>query len=168
MDSISAAIIALAGLVLLVAAVCDLRRFEIPDSLSVLLIMLAFGYGALQTEFFWASHLASGVCMFAIGAGLFALGWMGGGDVKLLAAVACWTGLGGLPSMLSMVLLAGGVLALVLIVARRLVPSVLPAGARLPGPLVMDAPLPYAVAILGGAVVWAMQSGLSDVFQAAL
>ena len=42
----------------------------------------------------------------------FALGFLGGGDVKLLGAVGAFLGLGHLPGALAFVALAGGVLAL--------------------------------------------------------
>ncbi|MDE3165971.1 MAG: prepilin peptidase, partial [Acidobacteriota bacterium] len=37
-------------------------------------------------------HFASGGLMLALGFGLFALGWIGGGDAKLAAATAIWLG----------------------------------------------------------------------------
>jgi prepilin peptidase CpaA len=93
--------------------------------------------------------------MFAAGALLFAIGWMGGGDIKLLTGTAAWVGLKGLPLQLAGVALAGGLLSLVLILVR--------AGCRRAGiqpehmPRIFrpDAPLPYAVAIAAGTFWWA-------------
>jgi prepilin peptidase CpaA len=50
---------------------------------------------------------------------MFALRWIGGGDAKLMAASALWMGASGLAPLLLYTTLAGGVLTLVLIAARR-------------------------------------------------
>jgi len=153
------AIEAAAGLVLLLAALADLRRFEIPDWLPIFLAVLSLASVAVAPGAFSApallSHLSSGLVVFAAGAGLFALGAMGGGDVKLLAALALATGLPGLPGLLGPILLSGGVLAFALLVARRLAPALWHAPRPLPALLTDGAPLPYAVAILSGALFWA-------------
>jgi prepilin peptidase CpaA len=133
----------------LIAAFWDVRHFEIPDELSIALIVLAVIFGLLTPGFSWVSHILSPVAVFAVGLLLFAKGWMGGGDVKLIAAIAAWTGHLGLLPFLVGVSLSGGVLALVLIVARRVY-----AGRVGPRILAADAPLPYAVAIAGGAIWW--------------
>lgn len=147
--------LALAGLSCVVAAaICDLRAFEIPDGLSIALLVLALGYGLLTPGFNWLSHVAAPVGVFAFGLLLFAKGWMGGGDVKLLTAIAAWTGLAGLLPFLVGVSLAGGVLALLLIIARRAVAG-RSSPQNLPRMLAADAPLPYAVAILAGVLWWA-------------
>jgi len=49
-----------------------------------------------MVPFTWAGvplfleHLAVGGTLFAVGFAMFAFGWMGGGDSKLLAATAFW------------------------------------------------------------------------------
>lgn len=157
------ATLALALGVLLVAAMHDLRRFEIPDGLSVALIVLAVVRLAALPGFapipdgLW--HLASGILVFALGAGLFAVGAMGGGDVKLLAALSLWVPLPGLWQLLAPVLVAGGVLAALLLVARGVVPVFVRGERPLPRLLKREAPLPYAVAIFAGGAVWAARTG---------
>lgn len=137
------------------AAIADLRHFEIPDgwSIAVALLFAVFALiapsSAPSPEPWWA-HAAAGVMVFLIGALLFACGWLGGGDVKLLAACAIWSGFAGLPWLLLGTVFAGGVLAFVAVVGRRLVRP----GATYPG-LKPDGPLPYAVAILVGAALLA-------------
>jgi prepilin peptidase CpaA len=93
--------------------------------------------------------------MFAVGLGLFAAGWMGGGDIKLLVATAFWTGLHGLPHFLLGVSLAGGALAMLLLGSRAALKSAGVEMDRMPGPLRPGAPMPYAIAIAGGAFWWA-------------
>ncbi len=57
--------------------------------------------------------------MFALGLLAFSRGWLGGGDVKLMTAIAAWTGLAGLPLMFLATSISGGALALVYAVGRR-------------------------------------------------
>lgn len=133
------------------AAYADIRHFEIPDgwSIAITALFAVFVVIAPPVEPWWA-HVAAGAIVFFIGALLFSRGWLGGGDVKLLAACALWAGFSGLPSLLIGTAFAGGVLALVAIIGRMLAtPSVTYRGLQRGGPL------PYAVAILGGAMLLA-------------
>jgi prepilin peptidase CpaA len=147
-----------AALALLISCICDLRRFEIPDTLSVVILLAAFAFGLATPGFDWLWHLAGLGLMFAVGLGLFAAGWMGGGDIKLLVATAMWTGLAGLPAFLVGVSIAGGALALVLLGSRAALKAAGLAFDRMPGPLRPGAPMPYALAIAGGAFWWAARS----------
>jgi len=151
-------LILLALFCLLAAAVADVTRFEIPDTLSIALIALAIAFGFTQPDFQWLSHGAALLLMFAVGALLFSLGWMGGGDVKVLTGTAAWVGLQGMLMQLAGVAIAGGLLALVLLLVRaggRL--ANVPAD-RMPRVFQAGAPLPYAVAIAGGTIWWAWKS----------
>ncbi len=150
------ALLALACLV--IAAIADVTRFEIPDWLSVALLALAIGYGFVTSGFPWLWHGAAMLLMFAIGAGLFALGAMGGGDVKLLTATAAWVGMKGLLLQLAGVALAGGALALVLLLTRAGLRLANVPDDRMPRVFQPGAPMPYAVAILGGTLWWALNS----------
>lgn len=102
----------LLGVALLVAAITDLRARIIPNRLNFAI--------ALAAPFWWwvsgASgsdmllHLAlSGAALVFFGA-LFALGMMGGGDVKLIAALGLWLVPLDFMRMLVWMSLAGGVL----------------------------------------------------------
>ena len=146
------ALVALACLV--AAAIADMRTFEIPNALSIGLLAAAVGYGLVTPVFDWLMHGASLVAMFTVGLAVFSRGWMGGGDIKLLVALAAWTPLGGLLLQLALVGIAGGVLALVLIIARRGAAAAGRSPETVPRMFRNDAPLPYAAAILGGAVWW--------------
>ncbi len=139
----------------LAAAVADMYCFEIPDSLSIALLVTAAGYGLVTPGFGWLSHIAAPLIMFGVGLLLFSRGWMGGGDIKLLVAIAGWTGLSGLPLQLVGVALAGGVLALVLLTVRGGLARAGRGTAQLPRMFQKDAPLPYAVAIAAGTCWWA-------------
>ncbi|WP_417583961.1 A24 family peptidase [Pelagibacterium sp.] len=64
-------------------------------------------------------HLAAGAVVLVVTFTLFALGWIGGGDAKLAAAIAMWMGFEfTLPFLLYSSIL-GGVLTFVLLFGRR-------------------------------------------------
>ena len=69
------------------------------------------------------------LALLAAGTPMFGAGWMGGGDVKLIAASGLWFTLSGGWRMLVMVAIAGGVLT-VLILLIRLLPWSEPAKQR--------------------------------------
>lgn len=141
-------------LCLIAASIADMRTFEIPNILSIILLASAIGYGLVTPGFDWLMHAASVLVMFGLGLLLFSRGWMGGGDIKLLVALAGWTGLAGLPMQLAFVGIAGGGLAFVLIIARRGLALAGRTPESVPKMFRGDAPLPYAIAILAGAAVW--------------
>ena len=75
-------------------AITDITRYRIPN-IIVYAIVAAFVVGA-AFNLSWPAlgwSVLAGVGMFLLGAGLFALGLFGGGDVKLVAAMALWTGI---------------------------------------------------------------------------
>lgn len=103
------------------AAVNDALWFRIPNAVPIAILalyplyLLVGGQGLAQLH--WALALALGV--FLIGAFMFSRGWMGGGDVKLLAALALWAGPARFPELIVMTSIAGGVLALVAFLPGR-------------------------------------------------
>jgi len=112
---------AAATIILLVAAgVTDITRYRIPNVI-VYAIAAAFAAGAVF-NLSWpavAWPVLAAAVMFALGAGLFALRVFGGGDVKLIAAMALWTGFADLMRFLLVMSIAGGLLGMVWIVRRR-------------------------------------------------
>lgn len=110
--------------ILIAAAVSDLVRYLIPNELSILLIG-AFLYAAPLADLPAEAalyHGLAGLAVLAVGFVLFMFDILGGGDVKLLSASAVWTGFDALGPFLLVVTLAGGLVALVLLMARRLIP----------------------------------------------
>jgi prepilin peptidase CpaA len=140
------------------AAVFDVWRFEIPDTLSVLLLVTAIGYGLLTPGFAWLSHIAAPLLFFALGLLLFARGWMGGGDIKLLSGIAAWTGLAGLAPQLLATSVAGGAITLLLVGIRTGLARAGRAGPRTPPVFRQDSPIPYAVPIAIGTCWWAWRA----------
>lgn len=110
------------GAIITLAAVYDAATLTIPNWISIALVGL-FPVVAICSGSDFTSvgiHLAIGFAALVIGMVLFAFNLIGGGDAKFFAAVSLFIGLPDMGSYLFMVVIAGGVLALVLLVARRL------------------------------------------------
>ena len=106
------------------AGAMDLLTMTIPNRISIGLI-IAFVAAAIAAPLGWtelASHVGAGALMLVVGIGMFSLGWLGGGDAKLLAAAALWFGFEGLVQYLVLVSIAGGALALLIFSYRNLAP----------------------------------------------
>lgn len=99
---------------LAVASAYDLRKHEIPDWISWLLFGWAVvGTAASLFDVGWLGLVAGLGMGLAFGMVLFWLGGLGGGDVKLIAALGAALGPGGLLQTLFWMAMAGGVMALV-------------------------------------------------------
>jgi Flp pilus assembly protein protease CpaA len=106
-----------AGL-LLVAAARDVASRTIPNSIPLLLTVIGIGL-QLQGGTLPAGLFAAGLVFFACALG-WRIGLMGGGDVKLLAALALCVPSAAVLSLLTATGLAGGVLGLAYLALRRL------------------------------------------------
>jgi prepilin peptidase CpaA len=140
--------LALAAGALAAAAVADLRFYLIPNRHAVA-VALAFALFALGAGLHEAlSGLAIGAAVFALGAILFAKSWLGGGDVKLLAAVALWTPPPLLAGFALATSLAGAGLSIAMLTPlRRCLP---PPPAVLAHERGLRQPVPFALAIAAG------------------
>lgn len=65
-------------------------------------------------------HFAAGLVVLVVAFSFFALGWIGGGDAKLIAATTLWFGFSVMLPYLIYASLLGGVLTLVLLAVRRI------------------------------------------------
>ncbi|MBN8815395.1 MAG: prepilin peptidase [Sphingomonas sp.] len=112
---------ALAGalvLILLSAGIEDARRREIANWKNAAIALMApvwwvaNGYGLVDVA--WQIGIA--LIVFALFVGAFHFGWMGGGDVKMIGALALWLPLQGVFFMLLVMSVIGGVLTLIMVV----------------------------------------------------
>ena len=141
---------------LLTAAGWDLASFTIPNPLQLALVA-GFVLFVAAAHLAWPTigwHLLAGFLGLCVGITLFALGYIGGGDAKLFAAVTLWLGFHDLVPYALAASLFGGLLTLTLLALRQ---YPLPAGlarqgwiARLHG---QKAGIPYGVALAAGAFV---------------
>ncbi len=100
-----------------IAAVEDLRRQRIPDPVVLAIAVTSPLAVFLGDDRDIAWHLACGGAILVIGLALAWVGWLGAGDAKLMAAVACWTGFGGLVPFLCATALSGALIALAFLIA---------------------------------------------------
>ncbi len=105
------------AIALVVAAYTDIRRRQIDNWLNAAIALGAPLYWWADGLTLWpdiAWQLGIATITFALCAGLFALRAMGGGDVKLLAALALWIKPAWFLKLIVMMSLLGGVLTVVL------------------------------------------------------
>ncbi len=139
---------------LLWAAGCDIARMEIPNRISVLLACayLPLALAAGQSLGAIGLHYAIGALALALAYLLFQLNVFGGGDAKILAAMSIWTGIAAMSPLLVWMAVAGGLLSLSLILARRMAAPAAGRPAFLNRLLDREVGAPYVVAIAVGGV----------------
>jgi prepilin peptidase CpaA len=138
---LSEILIALLAAALVVAAVGDMRTRTIANGLTLAIALAAIPFWWLSDLALWpdvALRIGIAAGVFAVFALAFYLGMMGGGDVKLLGAVALWLPPGAVMFLLVAMSLAGGAITVVMLVRHKL--------ARREGRL----EIPYGVAIAFG------------------
>ena len=124
--NVSWILLGLLSALLLAAAAFDLKTRTIPNSLNLAIALLAIPFWWSTGLTLWpdmALQLGVAALVFAAFAAIFAMGAMGGGDVKLVAAVALWLPWQAVISLLVLMSLAGGVLTLAMVVRRRFAES---------------------------------------------
>lgn len=102
------------------AAASDLITMTISNQLC-LVLAASFVAGAVMLDMSFSQiawHAAAGAIVLFICFGLFAAGWMGGGDAKLAAVTALWFGFGQLMPYLLLAAVFGGVLTLLIVKLR--------------------------------------------------
>ncbi|MDB5394233.1 MAG: putative pilus assembly protein CpaA [Rhodospirillales bacterium] len=142
------------------AALSDIKSFRIPNRVSLALLALYplhVMFSPVPVGWFMALSVAS--LVFMSGFTLFLCGMVGGGDVKLLAAVSLWAGSALVLPLLVIMGLTGGALAagaLLVQYARRYHASGI-AGVIVPDASIAAPKLPYGVAIAAGGVYAGIQ-----------
>ena len=142
------------------AALQDFVMFRI-SNIFVLLLIGLFGAWVFATgEYDVVQNLVVFGVTLGIGTVLFACGWLGGGDVKLLAATALWFNMAQGLSLFAAITLGGGLLALLLMLVRRMLPVSLYVRSALPI-LKPKGPIPYGLAIAIGAIIGSQTTGFN-------
>ena len=172
MLSILPTYLCLAGFLIMLglAAFKDLAERRIPNPLTGGLAALYPVYVLVSpTPVVWPAALGLAVVVFVIGLGLFARELIGGGDVKLIAALSLWAGPEQFVWFMLVTTLAGGALSLIslwyrrwggLIGAHLATFGLATAGSRIPAlpdapseqPAARSTTLPYGVAIAAGGI----------------
>ncbi|WP_443027633.1 A24 family peptidase [Sphingomonas sp. RIT328] len=109
------------GALLVAAGIEDARTREIANVKNAAIALLApLWWWALGLG--WAEvgvQLLVAAIVFSLFVGAFARGWMGGGDVKMIGALALWLPLGGLLQMLMVMSVLGGAITIAMMIERR-------------------------------------------------
>jgi prepilin peptidase CpaA len=143
-------------LLLAAAGIYDLASFTIPNFLNaaLLAVFLIFALVAGLNLAAIGLHLLAGLVGLALGFGLFALGYIGGGDAKLFAVTVLWLGFRDLMPYALVASVTGGALTLAMLALRQI---------PLPPPFMRRAwiaklhdarsGIPYGVALAAGAFI---------------
>lgn len=148
-------------LLLVAVFVFDVSRYLIPNWLvGLILLLYPVFYFAAPEPLDWVGALIAFGAIFAVGFTMFALRWVGGGDVKLLAVCALWVGSGKLLDLLVYMALLGGVVTFLLIAGRPIAvwaQSKWRPEKMLPAVLLPGEPVPYGTGIAGAMLylIWA-------------
>jgi prepilin peptidase CpaA len=137
------------------AAFHDLVSYRIPNYISLALIggfLVLAPFTGMSLETF-GGHIAAAAMVLVATFTLFALGYIGGGDAKLVSAIALWMGLPVVGEYLLLATFGGGMFGLLLIMFRR---YPLPAGLLKEGWLLAlhhpRGPIPYGIALSAAAI----------------
>jgi prepilin peptidase CpaA len=151
---------------ILAAAISDFRFLRIPNVYPALIITLFIvsritaGFGAE----YW-SHLYHFLITLGAGMLLFHLGWFGGGDAKLYAAIALWFGLSSGVMLIFATGMSGLALAIFYVVIRQLRRrSAKPPAEKKRN----ERRIPYGIAIAMGGILTALDAGLNTLFPGAM
>ncbi|MBA3447945.1 MAG: prepilin peptidase [Pseudaminobacter sp.] len=145
------------------AAVSDMLSMTIANRVPVLLLGV-FAIVAPLTGMEWTAygwHFAAGALVLAVTFAMFAVGGMGGGDAKLLAATAVWLGFNNLLlEYLVTSALVGGVLTLAIMTYRRSPLSTFTGGNMFLRNFADGAGVPYGIALGVGGIITYPNSAL--------
>lgn len=116
-------LLGLLALLLVAACALDLRSRTIPNGLNLAIALLALPFWWASALPFWPDTVMQiGVALLVGGLFTlaFALGAMGGGDVKLIAAISLWMPWQAVLTLLVLMSLVGGALTLAMLIRHRL------------------------------------------------
>ena len=155
-------------LLLLYVAMIDIATRLIRNEICLVLALLGIA-GQFASPMEVTESLIAATILLLLLIVIYQRGWIGGGDVKLLVALAIGLPLMGVIQLLTITALAGGVLALAHLMMRLLpYPKLAPAGSSLARRVyaierwrnLRHAPLPYGVAIACGGIWTVFSQGL--------
>ncbi|MFN3669980.1 MAG: prepilin peptidase [Brevundimonas sp.] len=156
MDTVSLIFLAALPALAIIAGLKDLTSMKIPNWISGLMV-LAFFPAALAVgldPMTAVVNVAIAALALVVGAGMFALRWIGGGDAKFMAAACLWLGLSGSGMFLLWTGVVGGVFCLALLFARfHSRPYLLGAPGWVVQLMEPRGDIPYGVAIAAGALM---------------
>lgn len=147
----------------------DIYCYRIPNIVNLAIIILfSIALFASNAPLSWQNALISFAVIFAVGFAFFIANIMGGGDVKMLAALSLWVEFNS--SLLEFILIIsvlGGLLTIGLILSRKYIPYLLVKINRtdvdIPILFSHGQPVPYGIAI-GIAFLWLLWIGKLPIY----
>lgn len=142
------------------AAFKDATTMTIPNWISLFLIG---GFFAV-IPFMWpgwtdfGTHLLVGLTFFLAGFAMFAFGWLGGGDAKLMAATGLWWQWVDASSYILTTTLLGAALAIFLMLGRKFIPASILQSPWAYKMFKDEKKMPYGIALAAGALITLPQS----------
>lgn len=152
-------IAALLTAVLAYASVNDIRERKIPNWTVLTCLALFIGWALLHPLNWDLWALGAGLVAFLITFGLYASGVIGAGDSKLFAAVALFTGMGGLAILALGTAVIGGLVAIAGFVIRPTRGMVM-LKMRGKGHFGRGVPYGVAISVASAALVWTVVLGI--------
>lgn len=147
---------------MLMASFKDATTMTIPNWISLALIAAFF----LIIPFVWpgwaglGTHLLVGITFFIAGFAMFAFGWLGGGDAKLMAATALWWQWPDATIYVLYTTIFGAILAIALMMGRRFIPVRILTAPWAYKMFKDEKKMPYGLALAAGALCTLPQSQL--------
>lgn len=159
-------ILAIFAVGMITTVIKDATSMTIPNWVSLFMIVSFFAV----LPFVWQGwenlfvHLGSGFLFFLLGLFMFAMNWLGGGDAKLMAAIALWWTWPDLFVFTMYTALAGGLVALFILCGRTMVPVRFVTSPWIYRLIKDEKKMPYGLALAAGALMTLPQS---DIFMKA-
>ena len=151
----------------LMAALNDANAMKIPNRIPLIVLAAYFA----MVPFTWVGfpmfleHMTVGTVVFALGFAMFAFGWMGGGDAKLLAATAFWFTWSDAFAYMIWTAIFGGALTLFILLGRSYIPARVITTQWAQTMFKDETKIPYGLALAAGAIAVLPSS---QMFKAAL
>jgi prepilin peptidase CpaA len=121
--TLNALVLGALALLLVSAGIQDARTREIANWKNLAILALAPLFWWISGRALWpdlAIQIGVATLVFALFYACFLFGWMGGGDVKMIAALSFWFPWDALVRMLIAMSLIGGVITIILMIERKL------------------------------------------------
>ena len=153
--TIALGLMAILGLLMVAAAISDVRSRTISNELNAAMALLAIPFWIASGFALWPDmplQFGASFAVFLVFAGLFAIGAMGGGDVKMIGAVMLWIPLPLFMPTLMVMAIGGGILSAAMLIHMKLRPSDKP----------VEVPYGVAIAVAG---LWALHQQYLNQFQ---
>lgn len=155
-------IVLIFALTMILAAIKDASTMTIPNWISLALIagffiIIPFAWPGWET---FGVHLLVGLTFFLAGFAMFAFGWLGGGDAKLMAATGLWWTWPDATLYVIYTTVLGGLIGIGLLLGRKFIPVRVLTAPWAHKVFKDEKKMPYGLALAAGALITLPQSAI--------